>query len=126
MKNVTFKRWFTIPIYRCEVLLVVAEDAVAACKRYKKTFDLAAVDDDFRAYCVYGNGYFGLFFQAALLDNNSIAHEIKHLVNFIKEHIGDTPCCKEKSDEHDAYLSGYVTERVYGLLKKNKITVHND
>lgn len=124
--NIVLSRWFSVPIYDREVLIVVAHDAVAAAKRYKKTFELGDVGSDWAALCVNGNARHGIFFHTALLLNSYIAHEISHLVTYIKHEIGDHPCCSERSDEPDAYLSGYLTARIYGLFKKHKLKIHND
>lgn len=48
-----------------------------------------------------------------------VVHELQHATNCILNHIGITP--SYENDEAQAYLIGYISNKVFDFIKENKL-----
>lgn len=101
-----------IPIYQCELTIVLDRDLTRIEKKYKtkplKDFGAVTFKDETK----YRN-YVVAFTDANHLSN--IAHEIVHIKNFIF-----LDCAMELdryNDEPEAYLTGWLFDEIYNFLK---------
>lgn len=108
---------FTIPIYGASVLLVVSDEPYAEIAKLNKKF--TTLDDkDFEGSVVGEKGVYAICFKRANLSHGLIAHEVKHLVRSIQEWLGLQ--ISRKTEEYECLLEGWLTDKIYMLLKKDK------
>ena len=120
------KKVFIVPIYGAKVTVIYAKNK-AYYKKVKKKHNLNDEADLADAF-VYRlttkknviNYY--IVFRVGSLEN--IAHEVTHLVNFIFEDRGVE--LDFKNDEPQAYLTGYLFDKVYKALKKIRGKKHSN
>lgn len=131
MKNIVLKSEINEPIYYTNVLIIVAHDA---CKAFwdTKRFTSSKKNDHFTSLTAWQGNHFGMFFHVDSIGSETIAHEIKHLVDYVMESIGAKPArkriskkIKEALTEPEAYLTGYFHKRLYALLRRHKIRLKN-
>ncbi len=117
MSNIRLKSKFKIPLYNVYVELVVAKDAVKAWKQ-SKFFTLPL--EGFRACCARNDKHFALFFHTNAICDDDVAHEIKHLVDYIMVYIQEDAGASERP----AYLTGFIHTRIQAILRRNKVRLH--
>jgi hypothetical protein len=103
-----------IPIYRCKLTMILDDNLKFIEKKYKTTSldDFGAVTfkdkQKYRHYIVAFTDVFHL---------SNIAHEIVHIKNHIY-----LDCAMELdrfNDEPEAYLTGFLFDKIYEFLTKN-------
>ena len=118
------KKRFTIPIFKADLWLVVADDMPTARRKMSKEFgDMPADMDDGAALSSYdGAGRFGLFFDVKYITPEVVAHECFHTThrildyvnaNFDKEH-------HETAALLHGYIMGLVMNELYTMKAKLK------
>lgn len=102
-----------IPIYRCELTMILGKDLAYVEKKYKtaslENFGAVTLKDESK----YRN-YVVAFTDAKHLSN--IAHEIVHIINYIFLDCGIE--LDRVNDENQAYLTGWLFDEIYKFLKK--------
>lgn len=129
--NIILESRFTHPENKAEITVHVAVDVVAAHNSRRRKFNSEKEVGDFRAIAVWaGNRQFALFFKLEELTHNIISHEINHVAKYILEWMDIKPArkridkkIKDTLLEPEAYLTGYLTEKVYKILKKHGLEV---
>lgn len=108
-----------IDIYNVDVVVVIEEDWTQTNKKFK--LGLEEEDLKFYAWTIQHPEYKDkyetwLLLKPRKLDNNTILHELLHIVNFIAEQKGidSTP----SNDEALAYLQGYIGEKILTIRDK--------
>lgn len=107
------KKQFKIEIYQTIVTIILDKDLSYVEKKYKTKSlkDYSAVtlkyENKYRNYVV-------AFTDKDHLSN--IAHEIVHLINYIYLDFGIE--LDRVNDENQAYLSGYLFDKIYNILNK--------
>lgn len=121
MNNITFKSY--VSLYNFMYRTVFDE---ASFHRELKRNDLYDNSSGSFDGCVYGNAekdYYLIYVNAdSNIFNNTLAHEVYHLVDSIKERCG-LEYSEGTGNEHIAYLTGYITDQVlfdYNVYKKNR------
>lgn len=107
------KQTFQIPIYQCELTVILDKDLKYVEKEYK-TIPL----DNYGAVTLNHQDHFR-HFVVAFTDKkhlSNIVHEIVHLKNHIFKTIGAQS--DFDNDEYEAYLSGYLFDLIYDFLHK--------
>ncbi len=108
-----------IDIYNVDVIVVIEEDWTATNKKFK--LGLEEEDLKFYAWTIQHPEYKDkhetwLLLKPRKLDNNTILHELLHIVNFIAEQKGiDT---SPSNDEALAYLQGYIGVKILEIRDK--------
>lgn len=110
---------FRIPIYHGILRVVLTNDFVESAKKLKiddEGHDLSRLGA-FVTPSVDKNGEdnFTVFFRFDV-HHDLIAHEVVHLVNEI--YISRSMTLDPNNDEPQAYLTGWVTGRIYEVLKR--------
>ena len=109
-----------IPIYFGYLHIVCCKDFVKACKKLKINTD----GNDVRCWGAFCTKYVdkkGVIHYYALFkpkpSHSIIAHETVHIVNYIFDdrHI---PATGIENDEPQAYLTGWVADKIYKAIKK--------
>lgn len=101
-----------IPIYDGYINIVLADDINEAIEHYglgEKDCSCAFVMPDRKT-----KGIYWVVFGLKKLSHNTIAHEIVHLVNLIFLDRGIKPDLK--NDEPQAYLTGWLTDKMYKFI----------
>lgn len=113
-----FNRRYPIPIYDCNLWVVISDDIYKEREKLNDTF--GTVDREYGALCSYDNyGNVGLFFQRRFIaDEDTIAHEIFHATHRILEWAG----CNFDPQHHEqgALLCGYLSKLVRGAIAQDK------
>jgi len=106
---------FYVPIYRANVTVYFAEDLKVIQEKYN-TFDLS----NFGAVALRNDKHHKEYIVAFTSENDFglIAHEVVHLKNYIFLDIGQD--LDLKNDEAEAYLTGFLFDKIYEFLNKNK------
>jgi hypothetical protein len=103
-----------IPIFGGTLTMIICDDLEKVSKKYETTSlsNYGAVtlknESEFKEYVVA--------FES--LDNSLIAHEIVHIINYLFLDIGVE--LDRRNDETQAYLTGYLFQKIEKFLKKNK------
>jgi hypothetical protein len=116
IKPVTFRT--KVPIYDLGLVLSVSETLEEAYDALPNCFDAKdeVVDDKAAAFFLSNGGIFAIGLARESLTHRYIAHEIHHTSGEIMGHVEADH--HEWSDEPVAYLHGWITEWVYGRLRK--------
>lgn len=110
------KKTIKIPIYCAKLTMILDKDLLSVQKKYKTTsledFGAVTLKDklDYRHYIV-------AFTDAKHLSN--IAHEIVHIKNHI--YLDCAMQLDQYNDEPEAYLTGWLFDKIYDFLNGNKI-----
>ena len=119
-----------IDIYNIDMLFVVGtkEDLKSSLEKHldkddaEDAYNVMAADID-EAITLGRSAYLNSGQTALWIfnteDKGTLAHEIFHVVCYIMEKVGIILC--HESDEAYAYLIGYITKKVYDILKDKKI-----
>lgn len=108
---------FGIPIYDVAFFLVVTDDLLRS--RLRRSGWLGVVSPGWEAgsgLCSFHGHRFALFAQRRYLCHDLIAHEVFHLTHRILE--SSSVPFKEDNHEVFAYLNGWLSEKVYGELRR--------
>lgn len=108
---------FNIPIYGGKVLLVYSDDFLKTGRELGIEFELDINSCLGLAQRMKGRQYLILIKESRRDDPNTLVHECLHITNFILKDKGviiDTD-----NDEAQAYLLGYIVERIEKLKKKS-------
>jgi len=105
---------FYVPIYRANVTLYLVDNLKVISDKYK-TIDLS----DYGAVTLENPKHFKKYVVAfeSANDYGLIAHEVTHLKNYIFKAVGiklDTD-----NDEAEAYLVGFLFDKIYDFLKNS-------
>lgn len=102
-----------IPIFRSKLTIVYDKDLSYIEKEFK-TGSLV----NYGAVTVKDESEFGHYLVAFESNDNSlIAHEIVHIINYIFLDIGVE--LDRVNDETQAYLTGWLFEKIYDFINKN-------
>lgn len=119
-RKAIFMRQVSVPIYRCPLLLCLA-DSMEATRAVVKKHHLGSEfeqNTECSARVTFDSkGRFGILFERCGLTYRVIAHECFHLTVVILRYHNVT---LDASDTHEAhaYLCGCLTEWVYKMLGK--------
>lgn len=106
------KKSFIIPIYHGKVTVILDKDLSYIEKRYKtkslKNYGAVTLKDE--------NKYRDYVIAFEHISNGIIAHEIVHLINYIYLDCGIE--LDRINDEHQAYLSGWLFDKIDSILKQ--------
>lgn len=100
-----------IPIYQAKVTVILDKDLSYVEKKYKtdslKDFGAVTLKEEskYRSYVI----------AFEYLSGGIIAHEIVHLINYLYLDCGIE--LDLKNDENQAYLTGWLFDTIYNLLK---------
>ena len=107
-----------IPIYFGYLRIVLTRNFNKAAKKLKCKTHLNL--SDYGAFVYPSKDKKGLTIYTVVLNpkpsHTVIAHEVVHVVNAIYEDRGMS--LQVKDDEHQAYLTGWVTQQIYNSIKK--------
>lgn len=117
-----------IPLLEMELRVVICDSVIAArnSSRFSKLFRSKwERKSDVKGMCSTDcfKGLY-LFFSRKHLDHSLIAHEVFHAVQFICEKHG-VRVSSDGGEEAPALFCEYLTELVYGDLKKWKISIRS-
>jgi len=121
-KIINTKHHFDIPLYKGKLIIIISDNIEFVNKYvfFKKC------DHHLYAHCIYDNfnGEQGFFivlnpFSNVKLTEGVIVHEILHCVNFIMDARGQV--ADRNNDEADAYLAEWIGNKVFTIIKKNKV-----
>lgn len=116
------KAKFSLPIYRCEIWLIVADTVREGVRQLPTTFDrddANAADDGAGLMVSDDMGGFAIVLAKEHIDANTIAHEVFHLTVEILNRCGIE--ITVDNDEVAAHLNGYLTELITDKLKGWKV-----
>jgi hypothetical protein len=124
MSNIILQRTFDVPIFPVNITVIVTRNPLLAFLRQVKARKLKpdrddGLDDNCNAICWRHNSQIFVIFAVDTISHSLISHELKHAVDEIFKFIEAKP-----ATEIYEYLLGYVTSRVYRLIKKYKIRLH--
>lgn len=107
--------------YGCEIVFVltdkVSQSAKRICDKYEIKFDDYGEVEGLVISATLNNYY--LFIDKKYLSHNTIAHEVFHVAVKVTEDraIYDEEC--------QAWVAGYVSEKIYRFLSNKKMSVHH-
>lgn len=109
-----------IPLYSFKCTVIIDNEIEKVIDRYMKRFKMPIdKDTEYDGLAIYTglNSYY-IFYSIHSLTPNIIVHEISHMVDYIIEnkdieHLG----------EARAYLTGYITEKVFDFVLKNNLLI---
>lgn len=115
-----------ISVYNCSVHLIISDDIEKVINQYvkkKKWLKEIAIeaDNEVHGYAVTSGdttNYY-LFYSTQSLSITYITHEISHIVDYIFEEKE-----LEKNGEARAYLTGYISEKVFDLILKKQLLLN--
>ena len=123
MKNLVLKAYVCVPLYEQHVWLYAARDPVKTYYRIAKKFKHKPDDGPFQAISITDDvNQHAMLFYAGSVSENDIAHEIKHIADFIMDATGRKTCEKCR-DEPTAYLVGYLAVWAKKKLKRAGVKV---
>lgn len=117
---IQFNNSFKVNSYNCRVKVVVVNTTKEVsdyvkrlCKKLEMDYQIV---DRAHGYA-FSDGEHLLYIILALdtITINTVSHEIEHVKTFILD--GDT------DEENAANLSGFITEKVFKILRKNNINL---
>ena len=80
-------------------------------------------DDHIHGICAKKGGtVIGIGLVKTNLEHSTIAHEVVHAINYTLMNINAVP--DVENDEHEAYLTGWLTQKIYNKLKALKVRVY--
>ena len=111
---------FRVPIYRCKLSIHLC-DRIDVCyaKVHKEPIDNKM--EGYEGLSSSDEGKFYLYFRPKMVSHWVIAHEVTHVTNDIMRYVGHG--LVGDMDEPHAYLSGYITDRIYKFLNKRGIVI---
>lgn len=121
--NVVLRKRTIVPIYNHYLTLYVSQDALKTYKHVAHHYGLLASRENkhFGAIALTDDGTnHAIIFNTCQIDEDTIAHEVKHCADYILDAIGHKGC---KCGEPNAYLLGFVHKWVKQQLKRAKIEV---
>ncbi len=115
-----------IPIYKCTCHIVIDKEIEKVINKYvknKKWEKHLAVEagNELHGLAINprDNDNFYIFYSSGSLTVNYIAHEISHMIDFIMDEKGI-----EDKGEARAYLTGYVSEKIFDYIFKKQILIN--
>jgi len=114
-----------VDIYNCKIFFVVTEnllkDALFLYKKYKivPPEDVGELRDNEGLYLTFNISNHYLLIDNKYLTHNTLAHEIHHVVNNI------TNDRDVDDEEAEAWLCGFITEKIYLYLEKQKMKINH-
>lgn len=117
MKKVIYRKsTVQIPLTGYELLLFIAVDPRATFDATaKKYFGLSESTKSFHAMATRGPAGFGLYFPARDTHVDDVAHEVRHVVNYLIDTMGHDATV---SDEFGPRLEGFIAKYVHRQFKK--------
>jgi hypothetical protein len=116
-----YKFEIKIPIYNCTCKIIIDKDILKTINRYAKknkwenheynVHGLAVSPGDMKDYYI--------FYAIDSLNVNIIVHEITHMVDFILDERAI-----ENEGEAKAYLTGYISEKVFDFILKRNLLIN--
>lgn len=114
--SVFIKKRFKVPIYFGTLIVVITDDLKSAFEKEKVNYgnqeQLFETSTAISAHC--DNLYY-VFLLKEFISPRVVAHEAKHVVNFIFKDTGVK--LDLDNDESECYLLGWVVERIYKVIK---------
>jgi hypothetical protein len=110
---------FHVPIYECDVFIVISDDPKKSLNYYLRTNNDTEIDYDISGFCYRPSSQVGkyyVFFEIDSLNNNTFNHEKSHLVEMILE---DRSI--KARDEVRSYLDGFISKIMHKFLSDRKI-----
>lgn len=121
MKNLVLKATLNDPIYHQNVTLYVVRDGDKTLRRIHKFYGVNyAKMKGFGALTLSKESDHAVILLIEDLTEATIAHEVKHLMEYIMDWVAGKTCKKCK-DEPGAYLLGYLSDWVKRKLRKAKL-----
>lgn len=110
-----------IPLYELEIVVIVSdkiEEVINKRIKLKKWSSIDKVEGKVYGYAVSPGNLkdYCIFYRKENLGVNTITHEVSHITDFILSERG-----VEDSGEAKAYLNGYINEKIFDFLFKNKL-----
>jgi len=117
----TIKKTLDIPVYECKLHIFIAPNIDRVIKSTMKKLGLPYEDGRpvFGFALTRFTDYY-LFLHSTNLTYNTVAHELRHIVDYILE---DREFEVYSEKEAAAYLSGYLFEEVMHLIIKKNIEI---
>lgn len=115
-----FKLQVNIPLYNFKCNIIIADEIEKVIARYMKRLKVEFKDDEeYDGYAVFTpQAKYYIFYAIHSLTPNTIVHEISHIVDYIIEHKDI-----ERTGEARSYLTGYISEKVFNFVLKNKLLI---
>lgn len=114
-----------IDVYGCKIFFIVTEnilkEALLLYKKYKQNSpeDDGELRDNEGLYLTFNISNHYLLIHDKYLTHNTLAHEIHHVAHSIMND-------RDVDDEEaEAWLCGYITEKVYLYLEKKKMKINH-
>ena len=110
--NRIIKHKVQIPLYRSHLIIICADDIEEVAKKYK----VEGVSRDlYDAYVFRYKGNY-VYVQEPSVTYGVIAHEAKHIVNYL---FADTGVKLDvENDEAECYLLGWLVDKIYEMINK--------
>lgn len=115
------KLQISIPVYDFKCTVIIDNKIEKVIDRYMKQFKMERVkdEDEYHGLAIASplKKYY-IFYSLHSLTPNTIIHEICHMVDYMIEEKGI-----DKLGESRAYLTGYISEKVFDFVLKNKMLI---
>jgi hypothetical protein len=115
----TIRGNFHVPIYECDVTIIVTDHTKASLNYYYRRDELKSEDFDFEGLVWRPDeriGAYFVFFDLNSLSINTFNHEKSHLVEWI---------LKDRSisaqNEVRSYLDGFISKKMNDFFQKRKL-----
>jgi hypothetical protein len=114
-----YKLTFKVPIYEFGCEVIFTDDILVEINKLHKKKKIEPLDSPVYGYAIHGvfNDKYHLFYRLKDVNINTLSHEISHLIDFVFEDRGIEPA----TGEPRAYLTGYITEKIYDFVCRKQI-----
>ena len=115
------KLQINIPLYSFKCSVIIADEIEKVIAKYLKRFKIPLTEEngEYDGYALFTpQSKYYIFYSLHSLTPNTIVHEVSHIVDYMVEDKGI-----EKTGEARSYLTGYISEKIFDFILKNKLLI---
>lgn len=118
-----YKLSIKVPVYQFNCIVIISSDIEKIIDSYFRKYKIDDGMDDLEVHglAVKTNTVheYLLFYSIDSTTSNVISHEISHLIDYVFE----DRKIEKNGDEARAYLTGYITEKIFDFVLKNNLLI---